>query len=172
MSEQGSPDAVSPAHPGPEPAVLTEDLMLVITREFQVPIAKLWSALTDPDQAPAWWGPRGFHTPRESIDTDLEIGGFYRACMIQSSTGQEHWWSGVHTDVEPPNLLMFTHAWDKADGTRGFETEVTFQLEEIDGGTRMTFTQGPFDTLENRDGNGVGWRESFDRLAEHLRPRI
>ncbi|MCU1554037.1 MAG: hypothetical protein JWM13_1523 [Arthrobacter sp.] len=171
MSEHVGANAASSAQQGPHPGVLTGELMLVITREFQVPISKVWSALTDPDQAPAWWGPRGFHTPRESIDADLEIGGFYRACMIQSNTGQEHWWSGVHTDIEPPNLLVFTHAWDKPDGTRGFETEVTFQLEEIDGGTRMTFTQGPFDTLDNRDGSGVGWRESFDRLAEYLRPR-
>jgi uncharacterized protein YndB with AHSA1/START domain len=74
--------------------------------------------------------------------------------------------------VEPPNLLVFTHAWDNPDGTRGYETEVTFELEEIDGGTRMTFTQGPFDTLDNRDGHGVGWRESFDRLAEHLRSKV
>ena len=147
----------------------TEDLMLVITREFQAPITRVWSALTDPDQATAWWGPRGFHTPRQSIDADLEIGGLYRACMVQDSTGEEQWWSGVHTDIEPPNLLVFTHAWDKPDGTRGFETEVTFQLDEIDGGTRMTFIQGPFDTIDNRDGHGVGWRESFDRLAEHLR---
>ena len=172
MSEQASSDAATPAHQGQRPGVLEDDLMLVITREFQVPIDKVWSALTDPDQAPAWWGPRGFHTPRESIDATLEIGGVYRACMIQANTGQEHWWSGVHTDVEPPNLLVLTHAWDKPDGTRGFETEVTFQLEEIDGGTRMTFTQGPFDTLDNRDGHGVGWRESFDRLAEHLRSKV
>jgi uncharacterized protein YndB with AHSA1/START domain len=172
MSEHVSPDAASPARQGPRPGASPDDLMLVITREFQVPIATVWSALTDLDQAPAWWGPRGFHTPRESIDADLEVGGFYRACMIQGNTGQEHWWSGVHTDVEPPNLLVFTHAWDKPDGTRGYETEVTFELEEIDGGTRMTFTQGPFDTLDNRDGHGVGWRESFDRLAEHLRSKV
>ena len=153
----------------PEAAPSDDELMLVITREFQVPITAVWSALTDPDQAPAWWGPRGFHAPRESIDADLEVGGLYRACMVQDATGQEYWWSGVHTDIEPPNLFVFTHAWDKPDGTRGFETEVTFRLEEIDGGTRMTFTQGPFDTAENRDSNGTGWRESFDRLAEHLR---
>ena len=158
-----------PAASGQGGSALPEDLMLVITREFQAPIARVWSALTDPEQAAAWWGPRGFHVPRASIDADLEIGGLYRACMVQDSTGEEHWWSGVYTDIEPPNLLIFTHAWDKTDGTRGFETEVTFQLEEIDGGTRMTFFQGPFDTIDDRDGQGVGWRESFDRLAEHLR---
>ncbi|MGY2744880.1 SRPBCC family protein [Arthrobacter sp. UYCu723] len=171
MSEHVTAEAAVPDHEGPGSAALSDDLMLVVTREFQVPLGRVWSALTDPDQAPAWWGPRGFHTPRESIDADLEIGGLYRACMIQDSTGQEYWWSGVHTDIEPPNLFVFTHAWDKQDGTRGFETEVTFELEEIDGGTRMTFRQGPFDTPDNRDSNGVGWRESFDRLAEHLRPR-
>jgi uncharacterized protein YndB with AHSA1/START domain len=159
MAESTVPEAVSS----------DEGLMLVITREFQVPIRSVWSALTDPDQAPAWWGPRGFRTPRESIDAELEVGVMYRACMVQDATGQEYWWSGVLTDIEPPNLFVFTHAWDNPDGTRGFETEVTFGLEEIDGGTRMTFTQGPFDTAENRDSNGTGWRESFDRLAEHLR---
>ena len=169
MSEHGTFEAVPGQEEG-SPAGGADDLMLVITREFQVPITKVWSALTDPDQAPAWWGPRGFHTPRASIHASLEIGGLYRACMVQDSTGQEHWWSGVHTDIEPPNLFIFTHAWDKPDGTRGFETEVSFQLEEMEGGTRMTFRQGPFDTLDNRDSSGVGWRESFDRLAQHLRP--
>jgi uncharacterized protein YndB with AHSA1/START domain len=65
-------------------------------------------------------------------------------------------------------LFEFTHAWDKPDGTRGSETEVAFRLEEIDGGTRMIFSQGPFEAVEIRDGHGSGWRESFDRLADHL----
>jgi uncharacterized protein YndB with AHSA1/START domain len=164
MSEHASATTSGPGGAPPD-----DELMLVITREFQAPITRVWSALTDPDQAPAWWGPRGFHVPRESIDADLEIGGLYRACMVQDSTGEERWWSGVHTDVEPPGLLVFTHAWDKRDGTRGFETEVTLRLDEIDGGTRVTFTQGPFNTIDSRDAHGVGWRESFDRLAEHLR---
>lgn len=151
-----------------EQAASSDNLTLVIVREFNAPIRVVWSALTDPEQAPEWWGPHGFHVPRESIDADLEVGGLYRACMIEESTGQEHWWSGVHTDIEPPNLFMFTHAWDKPDGTRGFETEVTIELEETDGGTRMTFTQGPFESVESRDRNGAGWGESFDRLADHL----
>ena len=46
---------------------------------------------------------------------------------------------------------------------------MTLRLDEIDGGTRVTFTQGPFNTIDSRDAHGVGWRESFDRLAEHLR---
>ncbi|QCB96355.1 SRPBCC domain-containing protein [Arthrobacter sp. PAMC25564] len=151
-----------------EESAAGDDLMLVIVREFRAPIAVVWSALTDPDQAPDWWGPHGFHVPRESIDTDLEVGGLYRACMIKDDTGEEHWWSGVHTDIEPPGLLMFTHAWDKPDGTRGFETEVAFRLEEVDGGSLMTFTQGPFESVESRDAHGSGWLESFERLANHL----
>jgi len=56
----------------------SEDLMLVIVREFPAPVAVVWSALTDPDQAPNWWGPHGFHVPRQSIDATLEVGGLYR----------------------------------------------------------------------------------------------
>ena len=36
-----------------EPASGDTDLMLVIVREFRAPIPGVWSALTDPDQAPA-----------------------------------------------------------------------------------------------------------------------
>jgi len=151
-----------------QPASGDTDLMLVIVREFRAPIQGVWSALTDPDQAPQWWGPRGFHVPRESVDADLEVGGLYRACMIQDSTGQQFWWSGVHTDVEPPHLFVFTHAWDRPDGTRGFETEVTIRLEEIDGGTQMTFTQGACDSAESRDRHGEGWRDCVDPLANRL----
>ncbi|MEC5179631.1 SRPBCC family protein [Arthrobacter sp. CG_A4] len=171
MSEHVTAEPAKPAQGLSTKGAPPEDLILVIAREFQVPIARVWSALTDPAQTPAWWGPRGFHTPRESVDADLEVGGLYRACRVRDNTGEEQWWSGVHTDIEPPNLFVFTHAWDKPDGTRGFETEVAFELAEIDGGTRMTFRQGPFDTPDNRDGQGQGWRESFDRLAEHLRRR-
>ncbi len=150
----------------PEPT-LAEPLVRVV-REFKSPIAVVWSALTDPDQAPAWWGPRGYRVPRESIDTDLEVGGLYRACLVREHTGEERWWSGVHTDIEPPNLFIYTHAWDRPDGTRGFETEVVIQLEEAGGGTRMTLTQGPYESADRRDSEAAGWEESLDRLGAHL----
>lgn len=149
-------------------APVSGELILVILRELAAPIDAVWGALTDPDQAPDWWGPHGFHVPRDSFDTDLEVGGLYRACMIREGTGEKLWWSGVHTDVEPPTLFAFTHAWDRPDGTRGVETEVTFELEEIDGGTRMTFSQGPFGSAEEQDSHAAGWQESFERLADHL----
>lgn len=152
----------------PDDPTKSEDLMLAIVREFPAPIAAVWSALMDPAQAPQWWGPHGFHVPQESIDVDPEVGGPYRACMIRDDTGEERWWSGIQTDIEPPGLLTFTHAWDKPDGTRGYETEVAFRLEEIEGGTRMTFSQGPFESVESRDSHGAGWQESFDKLAGHL----
>ncbi|XAS67089.1 SRPBCC domain-containing protein [Micrococcaceae bacterium Sec5.7] len=151
-----------------EQTATTDELMLVITRDFEAPINVVWSALTDPDQAPEWWGPLGFRTPRETIETDLEVGGRYRACMIQGETGEKLWWSGIHTRIDPPGRLDFTHAWDNPDGTRGSETEVSIALEESDLGTRMTFIQGPFESVESRDGHGRGWGESFDRLAAHV----
>ncbi|WP_426997167.1 SRPBCC family protein [Pseudarthrobacter sp. N5] len=151
-----------------EQATSTDELMLVITRHFNASINVLWSALTDPDQAPQWVGPQGFRTPRETIEADFEVGGRYRACMIKEETGQELWWSGIHTRIDPPSRFEFTSAWDNDDGTRGFETEVTFELEELGGGTRMIFTQGPFDSVESREGYGGGWGESFDRLAAHI----
>lgn len=169
MSEQLTPMQSSPAQTETPQATPPDELMLAITRHFEAPIRTVWSALTDPDQAPAWWGPHGFRVPRETIETDFEVGGRYRACMVQEETGQRLWWSGIHTRIDPPTTFEFTYAWDNEDGTRGYETEVAIELEEEPGGTRMTFTQGPFESVESRGGHGGGWGEAFDRLEAHVR---
>ncbi|TSE17778.1 SRPBCC domain-containing protein [Arthrobacter sp. KBS0703] len=132
----------------PMPSTAPDELMLVITRHFEAPIQTVWSALTDLNQAPAWWGPHGFHVPRETIEADFEVGGRYRACMVQEETGQRLWWSGIHTRIEPPTTFEYTYAWDNEDGTRGYETEVAIKLEEEAGGTRMTFTPVSYTHLD------------------------
>ena len=45
-----------------------------ITRIFDAPRAAIWHAWTDPDEAAAWWHPRGVVTPRDSVELDVRPG--------------------------------------------------------------------------------------------------
>ncbi|TCR71436.1 activator of Hsp90 ATPase-like protein [Rhizobium sp. BK376] len=82
--------------------------------------------------------------------------------------GEEHWVSGKYLEVLPPRRLVFTHAWELANGERSPETVVTVDLTEKDGATQMRFHQAFFESVASRDGHEGGWTESFERLARFL----
>ena len=60
----------------------TLEKAFTITRIFDAPRAEIWRAWTDPDEAAAWWHPRGLETPRESVELDVRPGGRYRYTMV------------------------------------------------------------------------------------------
>jgi uncharacterized protein YndB with AHSA1/START domain len=80
---------------------------------------------------------------------------------------------GTVREVKPPELLVFTFAWDKP-GDVGLthldleENTVTVRFEEKGRKTIMTFTQGPFLSASACDGHTGGWNSSFDRFSEFL----
>lgn len=153
-------DPVSPQGPDNE---------LLMVRNFPVPQQDVYAAWTTVKQATDWWGPEGFIVPADRISIDGRVGGIYRACMVNTITGDEMWWGGVLKDIDPPNRLAMTQEWQSPDGTpASAETLITVELAPHDGGTRMTFRQGPFATPRDADGHQAGWNSSFDRLARYL----
>jgi uncharacterized protein YndB with AHSA1/START domain len=42
------------------------------------------------------------------------------------------------------------------------------ELDAVEGGTLLRFTQSGFDRTESRDGHGDGWSQCFERLAALL----
>ena len=141
------------------------DQALVLTRVFDAPAALLFRVWTDPSHMMRWWGPRA-HPARE-MKMDLRVGGAWRGCLVAVEDGKELWQGGVFREIDPPNLLSFTFAWEE-DGERGLETLVTLTFEEEGDRTRMTLRQTPFRSLGERDGHGGGWSSTFDRLEEFL----
>ena len=86
---------------------------LVITRIFDAPRELVFRAWTEPDRAVRWWGPQGFIVAHSEID--LQPGGAYRVCM-RSPEGIEHWQRGVCREFVEPERLVFTFAWEDAEG--------------------------------------------------------
>ena len=115
---------------------------LVFTRDLKHPPAKVWAALTDPDQLDAW-------SPFRP-DRDLGTTGPATLVMPEGAT------TATVTRVDPPHALE--DRWD--------EDFLRWELEEIEGGTRLTLrhTTGGADMLPKL---AAGWHICLD-VADRL----
>jgi uncharacterized protein YndB with AHSA1/START domain len=138
---------------------------LVITRILDAPRQLVFQAWTEPDRAVRWWGPQGFTTLY--CDMDVRPGGAFRVCM-RSPEGVEHWKQGVYREVVEPERLVFTFAWEDAEGRPGHQTLVTVTFAEHGGKTELTLRQAVFETVAARDVHRHGWASTLERFAEYL----
>src|SRR3954447_10210354 len=133
-----------------------------ITRIFDAPRERVFSAWTDPDQVAAWYGPEHFETPRERIRIDLRVGGRYELTMVKRGGGAEFPIGYDILELVAPELIVL-----RSDPMpdMGMHDPTVTRVEFHDHGakTRMTLTDGPYPA-----GGGhaeAGWSAAFDRLA-------
>ncbi|MBZ9656994.1 SRPBCC family protein [Phyllobacterium lublinensis] len=145
----------------------TAGRVLTIRRLFNAPPALVFDAFTDPKRMLQWMGPRDY--PASYVESDLRVGGSWRACLDSAASGEKLWHGGVYQKIVPGRHLAFTFAWDQESGiTVGLETLVDITFEAQNDKTLMTFRQSIFDTPENCSSHVQGWNSAFDRLQELL----
>lgn len=150
------------------PAAKADDLVLVITRVLDAPRALVFKVWSQPEHLVRWWGPKGFTLP--SCKIEFREGGAFR-CLMRSPEGSEHRMHGVYREIIPPKQISFTWTWIDEAGNAGHETLVTVTLEEAgkDGAqTKLTLHHAVFESVNARDLHGIGWSETFDRLAAYV----
>lgn len=141
---------------------------LHMTRVFDAPRDLVYRAWAEPERMARWAGPEGFTAT--FCELDARPGGAWRLGM-RSPEGEEHRQGGVVREVVPPERLVFTFAWEEANGTPGHETLITLTFAEHGAAgaqTLFTFHQAPFESNASRDGHEGGWDSTFDELAAYL----
>lgn len=141
------------------------DLELVVTRVFDAPPTLVFRAWTQAEHAAQWWGPQGFTTV--SCRLDARPGGAFRVVM-RSPEGTTYTKCGVYRDVTAPERLVFTYAWEDANGDPGREMLVTVTFEAVGQRTRLTLHQTGFEAVTARDGHRSGWTSCMERFATWL----
>jgi uncharacterized protein YndB with AHSA1/START domain len=139
----------------------------MIRRQVVMPVTpeRLWAALTDPDQMVGWFGAR--------VEWQLEPGSPAR---FQGDDGSHR--AGRVELVRPGRHLRFRWwpAEQRHDAPGGAEsvpevTEVSYVLEPVPGGTRLTVQEQQVDTpaagrAQARTGSSYpGWTDWDGRLA-------
>ncbi|MDX6738976.1 SRPBCC family protein [Actinocorallia sp. A-T 12471] len=139
---------------------------LVINRVFDAPRDLVYRAFTDPDQLAQWFGPVGFHVPRESVDLDVRTGGHERFTMVKdddpSFTSPVN---ATYREVIENELIV---GYEDVEGMPGFEGIVRFESriefhDEGDGKTRLVIIQSPHNE-DILDDASAGWESSFTKL--------
>jgi uncharacterized protein YndB with AHSA1/START domain len=139
----------------------TADQKVLITRIFEAPRERVFSAWTDPGDVAAWYGPEHFDTPRERIRIDLRVGGRYELTMVQRDGGAEFAVGYEIVELVEPELIVLRS--DPMPELGMHEPTVTrVELEDLGGRTRMTLTDGPYPDAGHAE---AGWKAAFDKLA-------
>jgi len=119
---------------------------LVLVRELRHPPAKVWQALTEPDQLREW----------APFDADKSLGspGTVTLTTVDAPTPQVS--ETIVKQADPPKLLQYS--WGDSD--------LRWQLEPQGKGTRLTL----WHNIDRRfvSWGAAGWHICFDVLDHHL----
>ena len=131
--------------------------------EIAAPPERVFRALTT-EELTQWWGsPEEYRTTE--FTADLRLGGRWRTVGV-GRDGSSFAVEGVFREIDPPRRLVQTWVapWDG-----GNETVITYTLEPIDGGTRVTVRHEGFgERQQSCRGHGEGWERVLGWLARHF----
>ena len=144
-----------------------EPSVIVATARYAFPVARIWTAFTEPLYLQQWWGPHGY--VNRTVDMDVMVGGAWR--VVQSDPeGNTYSLYGRFERVDPQQTLAFTYMWEL------FPDVVTWMrvdMAESTAGTRVVISHR-FPDDYHRNGflslGGIArMRESAERLDGLLR---
>src|SRR4051812_5892429 len=135
---------------------------VTIVRRIKASPAKVWAAITEPKLMMQWWGPDAGPTLR--AEADVRPGGRF-SVVFRLMNGEEHNPTGIYQEVVPERKLVFT--WD-LPGAEGPGSVVTFRLEPIHVGTRLTLTHERLPDEAARKSHEQGWSGLLDKLPPFL----
>jgi uncharacterized protein YndB with AHSA1/START domain len=141
-------------------ADLSEGLILA-TVEIAAPPERVFRALAS-EEICQWWVRPGVFDTREWTG-DVRVGGRWRASGL--SRGQPYALEGEFLEIDPPRRLV--HTWLRA-GAPGPTSTVSYVLEPIEGGTRLTLRHSGISIPAICEVTCVAWETSFERLAAML----
>ncbi len=132
------------------------DLEIVVTRDFDAPIALVFDVFTKPEHVRKTFAPYGGEVKVCSID--LRVGGSYHSVMV-TDDGTEMSFRGSYLEVEPPTRTVQTWLYD---GWPDAEAVESMDLHEAHGVTTLTWK------LAFRDKAGRDHMTKFDGIEANF----
>ncbi len=153
------------------------DQSLVIERTLEAPPDLIWKMWTEPEHFAQWYGPGGATIP--VAEMDVRVGGTRLLCMeIATPDGSmKMWFTGEYLEVIENKRLVYTDSMSDENGNvmsaeqmgmpegHPTTTEVTVELEGVDGGTTLVLTHAG---VPAESPGATGWAMALDKLAVRL----
>ncbi|MDM7830666.1 SRPBCC family protein [Cellulomonas edaphi] len=145
----------------------TQHATFVVERTYPVPVERVWAAHADNAQRVQWFGAEDSFVATEDTQ-DFRVGG--------RTVNDGRWHDGptsryvsTYTDIVENRRIVNTYdMW--VDGEHLSTSIATTELEPVDGGTRLTYTeQGVyFDVLDHAPQREQGCAGILDALGAFL----
>ncbi len=147
--------------------------LLVIEREFDVPVEQLFAAFTTSGALMEWWWPEDLYADR--IDMEFEEGGTYFINMKGGDQGGGGMTGEFEEIVENERIVM-TDCFADEDGNAISAKEanmpekayITFEFESVDDETSSFILSQQGIPNELQKDCIQGWNQSFDKLENYL----
>jgi len=134
---------------------------LILKRVYDVPVASVWKAWTNPREIAKWWV-GGWDHVVHFAEADVRVGGTYRVGF--APPGRTPWVeTGRYTEVVPHKLLVYQETVKQGDQViHTNETRIDFH--DLGEKTEVTVTTSGFECWRNAE----GWVPSLEKLAAAL----
>lgn len=137
--------------------------MLLASVEIKATPERVFRALASEDIA-KWWGSPELYRVTE-WSGDVRVGGHWRSVGVDRE-GKPFEVSGEYVEVDPPKKLVQT--W-QPKWINGPVTTVTYRLDAIPGGTRVTVRHEGFgDAADACQSHSAGWERVLTWLVNGL----
>jgi uncharacterized protein YndB with AHSA1/START domain len=137
---------------------------VLATVDIAAPAERVFRALSDPKELVQWWGsPETYRAHR--WDADFRVGGKWRV-EGKSAAGAPCSVHGEFLEIVAPRRLVQTWSYDWDGDQR--PTKLTYLLEDIPGGTRVTVRHEGFASPEACGSHSAGWERVLGWLEDHI----
>ncbi|MEK6556466.1 MAG: SRPBCC domain-containing protein [Bdellovibrionota bacterium] len=152
--------------------------LLVIEREFSVPVSQLFQAFTTPKALKAWWWPQGLYA--DQVDIDFREGGEYFINMKGAADKGGGGMAGQFQEIVENERIVMTDNFADETGRAisAQEAKMPGEWPELVYITLEFSSTGENTSRFKLSQEGIpremqkdciqGWNESFDKLENYL----
>jgi uncharacterized protein YndB with AHSA1/START domain len=145
--------------------IVDQSLKIENQTVIRAPRSRVWKALTTPSEFGTWF--------RATLSAqEFRVGESING--VSTYPGSEGKGFALEIVEKKPESRFSWRWWPGASAPEEPKTTVIFELEEVEGGTRVKVTETGFDqmSLERRaksfEGNSKGWAIQMQNLHDHV----
>jgi uncharacterized protein YndB with AHSA1/START domain len=144
-----------------EAAMHKVESTLVLRRIYEVPVARVWQAWTDPKELARWYVAGSDHVVH-FCEADVRPGGFYRVGF--GPPGKTPYVeTGTYSEVRPLRRLAFEETVS-LDGKPFHTNDTVVEFRDLGGRTELSITSRGGESWRT----GEGWTPAMESLARYL----
>ncbi|HSY16950.1 MAG TPA: SRPBCC domain-containing protein [Candidatus Acidoferrales bacterium] len=141
---------------------------IIATVEIEASPERVFRALTT-NEVEQWWGHPGFYRWK-NWQADLRACGRW-SVDVQFVDGNTNGGSGEFAEIEEPRKIVMTRKFEEHPLLGTQETTITYRLDPIETGTRVTVRdEGFIGQSEAAFGNAEHWERVLGWLEAYLTP--